>query len=268
MTGGGAVKALPGSSATFVSCSFRGNSSSVRAGALAVRDSDVTIQGGDFTGNRTNLPGHDPRSYGGAIMVIDGTLSITGTRFEGNQAGWVGGAIFAIGNWDRGSNVLVSRSTFVGNQAVPDPCCVNPEATSGGAIHAEDLTTMRVQGSLLTQNRADIGGGVDSYRANVEIDGSVLQRNEAVQGGGAVSALSGDNPDSSTDNGAINRPAARLVIDHSLLQGGGATPQGGGCVMVQGDTARAYGVGQVPLAGTVAENRAAVEIRRLGLLGL
>jgi hypothetical protein len=259
-TGGGAVKALPGASATFVNCSFQGNSSSVRGGALAVRNAEVAIQGGSFTGNRTNLPGHDPRSYGGAILVIDGTLSVTGTRFEANEAGWIAGAIFAIGNWDRGSSVLVSRSTFLNNKAAPDPCCAYSQPTSGGAVHAEDQTAMRIQGSLFVQNRADYGGGVDSYRADVEIDGSVFQRNEAL-GGGAVSSLSGDSADGSTGFGAINRRSARLVVDHSLLQGGGAAPQGGGCILANGDTARAYGGGSVAPAGTLAENRAPVTIR-------
>ncbi|HET7040379.1 MAG TPA: hypothetical protein VFI13_00070, partial [Gemmatimonadales bacterium] len=182
-TGGGAVEVLPGSSATFVNSSFRGNSSRLRGGAMALRSSQVTIQGGDFTGNRTNLPGHNPGSIGGAIAVINGTLSVSGTRFEGNEAGWIGGAIYAIGTWDQGSNVLVTSSTFARNRAVADPCCVNPAPTSGGAIHAEDLTTLRVQGSVLTQNRADFGGGVDSYRADVEVDGSVFQKNEAGVGG-------------------------------------------------------------------------------------
>lgn len=259
MTGGGAVKALPGSSATFVNCSFRGNSSPLRGGALVVRSSDVTVQGGDFTGNRTNLPGHNPRSFGGAIMVLDGTLSVSGTRFEANEAGWIGGAIYAIGNWNLGSNVTVSHSTFVSNRAVADPCCVNSDLTSGGAIHAEDLTSLRVDGSLFVQNRADYGGAVDSYRADVQIAGSVFQRNEAGVGG-AISSLSLDNSDASTDNGATNRRPARLVVDRSLLQGGGAAPRSGGCILAGGDDYRAYGGGPVPPAGTLADNRSRVEV--------
>jgi hypothetical protein len=255
-TGGGAVEVLPGSSARFVNSSFRGNSSSLRGGAMGVRSSDVTIQGGDFTGNRTNLPGHNPGSIGGAIAVIDGALSVSGTRFEGNEAGWLGGAIYAIGTWSLGSNVQVAGSTFVHNRAAADPCCVNPEPTSGGAIHAEDLTTLRVQGSLLAQNQADYGGGVDSYRADAGIQGSVFQANGGPLGGGAISSLSIDWADGSTANGTINRRSARLVIDRSLLQGGGAS---GGCIAASGDNTRVYG-GGVPPAGTLAENRTRVEI--------
>jgi hypothetical protein len=259
VTGGAAVLALPGSSATFVSSSFRGSSSPARGGALEVRGASVTIQGGDFTGNRTNLPGHNGNSFGGAILVIDGALSVSGTRFERNEAGWIGGAIFAIGNWNLGSNVTVSHSTFNANRAAADPCCANPGPASGGAIHAEDLTTLRVDGSLFTQNGAGYGGAVDSYRADVTISGSVFQQNTA-DVGGAISSLSVDNPDGSTNNGAINRRPARLVIDRSLLQGGGAAPKSGACVLAGGDDYRVFG-GPVPLSGTLADNRSRVEVR-------
>src|SRR4051812_39072457 len=239
-TGGGAVEVLPGSSARFVNSSFRSNSSPLRGGAMEVRSSDVTIQGGDLTGNRTNLPGHHPGSIGGAVTVVDGTLSVSGTRFEGNEAGWLGGAIYAIGTWSLGSSVQVADSTFVRNRAAADPCCVNPEPTSGGAIHAEDLTTLRIQGSLLAQNQADYGGGVDSYRADVGIQGSVFQANGGPLGGGAISSLSIDWADGSTANGTINRRSARLVIDRSLLQGGGAS---GGGLVAGGDRSRGCGGG-------------------------
>lgn len=269
-TGGGAVKALEGSTAGFVNTSFRGNSSQLRGGALVVRSAVVTIQGGDFTGNRTNLPGHNPNSFGGAIVVIDGTLRVTGTRFEGNETGWVGGAIYAIGNWNKGSDVFVTRSSFLNNQAVRDPGSAGTERTTGGALHAEDLTTMRVHQSLFRGNRAEMGGAVDDYRAVVEIYGSVFQANQTTLAqpdggvGGAISVLSADHADASTNFGAVNRRAARLVVAQSLLQGGpgiGRVSVSGGCILAGGDGVRQYGGGAVPQAGTLAENRASVEVR-------
>jgi len=269
-TGGAAVKALEGSTASFVNSSFRGNSSQLRGGAMVVRSAVVTIQGGEMVGNRVNLPGHIPNSFGGAIVVIDGTLRVTGVRFEGNQAGWVGGAIYAIGNWTKGSDVLVTRSSFIDNQAVRDPCCAAVDATTGGALHAEDQTVMRVHQSLFVGNRADLGGAVDDYRAVVEVYGSVFQANQATlarpegSSGGAISVLSSDFADSSTGFGAVNRRAARLVVGQSLFQGGPGIARasvGGGCILAGGDGARQYGGGSVPQAGTLADNRAQVEIR-------
>ncbi len=266
LTGGGAVKAVLGSTATFTGCSFDGNSSNLRGGAIVVRDATATIEGGEFTGNRTNLAGHDPRSVGGAIAVIDGTLNVTGTRFEANQAGWTGGAIYAIGVWDQaGSNVFVTGATFVANQAVPDPCCTQSESTFGGAVHAEDLTTLRVHDSLFALNRADVGGGLDDYRADVEVDGAVFQANQTTLAkpaggfGGAISALSAD----SASDGDVNRRPSRLVISQSLIEGGSGVaqaPVSGGCILVAGDAGRVYGGAVTPI-GTVEENRAQVVIR-------
>lgn len=269
-TGGGAVKVFDGSVAAFVNSSFRDNSALSRGGALVVRAATVTIQGGELLRNRTNGPGHNLNAAGGAIIVLDGTLTVSNVRFEGNEAGWVGGAIYAIGAWTKGSTVSVTGSTFVANQAVGNPCCANPAPTTGGAIHVEDLTTLKVQSSLFLRNRADTGGAVDNYRAVAEISGSVFQGNQTTLvrptggAGGAISVFSSDFSDASTGSGAINRRSARLVITQSLLQGGDEVaqdPQGGGCLLVAGDSARMYGGGQVTAGGTLEVNRAQVEIR-------
>jgi hypothetical protein len=266
--GGGAVKVLEGSEATFVDCSFRGNSARLRGGAMVVRNSTVTLLRGELVGNRTNLSGHDPHSFGGAVMVLDGTLRVTGTRFESNEAGWVGGAIYGIGSWGQGANLAISDASFVGNQALPDPCCALGDPTGGGAVHVEDAATLRIHRSSFVRNRADIGAAVDGFRAPVEVHGSVFQQNGLPAGhrggaGGAIAVMSTDSPDASTDGGAINRPPGRLVVTRSLLQGMGGldgAPWRGGCIFAAGDGPRVYG-GSVPIAGTVADNRATVEIR-------
>jgi hypothetical protein len=269
-TGGGAVGVLDSSSATFVNTAFHDNSSPNWGGAMVVRSGSVAaVQGGEFLRNRTNLPGHQTNSAGGAIYVLDATLNVFGTLFENNEAGFVGGAVYAIGTWSLGSNVQIGNSTFQANQAVADPCCGGASPTTGGAIHAEDLTSLVIQQSLLVLNRADIGGAIDDYRAVVEIDGSVLRGNQSTQAkpageaGGAISALSADFPDSSTAGGTINRRSARLVINGSLLEGGSEVQTlsaSGACLLVSGDTARQYGGTGVPLAGTLADNRAQVVI--------
>jgi hypothetical protein len=269
-TGGGAVGVLDGSSATFVNTAFHDNSAPNWGGAMVVRSGSVAaVQGGEFLRNRTNLPGHQPNSAGGAVYVLDATLNVFGTLFANNEAGFVGGAIYAIGTWSLGSNVQIGSSTFQANQAVADPCCGSSSPTTGGAIHAEDLTSLTIQQSLLVLNRADIGGAIDDYRSVVEIDGSVLRGNQSTQAkpageaGGAISALSADFPDSSTAGGTINRRPARLVINGSLLEGGPEvqTPSASGaCLLASGDTARQYGGTGVPLAGSVTDNRAQVVI--------
>lgn len=269
-TGGGAVGVLDNSSVTFVDSSFRDNSAPNWGGAIVARASSVVVvQRGEFLRNRTNLPGHQPNSAGGAIYVLDATVNVFGTYFANNEAGFVGGAIYAIGTWSLGSTVQIGGSTFQANQAVADPCCGISDFTTGGAIHAEDLTNLVIQQSLLVLNRADLGGAIDNYRAVVEVDGSVLRGNQSTlakpsgKAGGAISAVSPDFPDSSTAGGTINRRPARLVINGSLIQGGPEVQTqsaSGACLLVSGDTARMYGGTGVPLAGSLADNRAQLVI--------
>jgi hypothetical protein len=266
-TGGGAVKVFGGSTATFNGCRWEGNSSKNRGGALVVRDSEVTVQGGAFVNNRTNLPGHDPGSPGGAVYVLGGTLRVSGVRFEGNEAGWTGGAIYAYGHWEGpGAQVEVTRSTFVENQAVADPCCVHPELTSGGAIHVENLTSLTVHQSRFVRNRADTGGAVDGFRAFIDVHGSVFQGNQSTAtrpdfgAGGAIAVFSNDG------TGDVNRRSSRLTVTRSLLEGGSGVERAarsGGCLFAAGDSNRAYGDNGIAPLDTLEENRARVLLRHV-----
>ena len=275
-TGGGAVGLTAASTATFVGTNFRNNSSGNRGGAISSVNSTLTIQGGEFTDNRTNLPGHKPTSIGGGIYGLNSIIQVSDARFLRNEAAWVGGAIEVFGNWTAPvttprSLVTVVRSTFINNRAIPDPCCTQVSATAGGAIHVEDQTTLRVFGSHFIDNAADRGGALDSYRAAIEVSGSIFlgNRTPAVPGrlgvGGAITVASND----SAVDGANNRPPGRLSISDSLLQGGvippGTPANAGGCISVEGDWSRIYGVG-VPPSGTLEENRSPVEVRRVAFV--
>ncbi|HBL29463.1 MAG TPA: hypothetical protein DD490_21735 [Acidobacteria bacterium] len=263
-TGGGAVRAVAASDATFVRTLFRGNSSKNRGGAVEIIGSAVAVEGGSFVENRTNPAGHRATSPGGAIYVLDGVLRVSDALFERNQAGWVGGAIYAFGKWTEpvttpASEVTVVRSTFRDNQTC---CTANGQ---GGAIHIEDQATLRLQQSRLLGNRAKLGGGLDVYRAIAEVTASLFQGNRALEGtapgsGGAIFAASNEF----SFDGAVNRRTASLTVTDSLLQGGIAegAAHSGGCITAGGDVSRAYGDNGVSQMGTLEENRARVEIRR------
>lgn len=270
-SGGGAVRVLEGSDATFADTVFRANSSLNRGGAIEAISSTVTIQGGELADNRVNLPGHKNTSAGGAVYALDSTLRVSGARFQGNQAGWVGGAIYGFGRWadpvtTPRTRIEVSRSTFTGNLAAGETPAPGP--TTGAAIHVEDQATLEIDSSVFSGNMAEFGGAIDVHRAIVEVRGSWFQGNRApltgtaTAAGGAIFVSSTDFADSSTGFGAINRRSARLVLSDTLFQGGGTTAHAGGCVFIGGDDSRAYGANGVPAAGTLEENRARFEIRR------
>jgi predicted outer membrane repeat protein len=263
---GGGVKVRIGSDASFIGCSFSGNGSPIAGGAMMIHVSNVEVLGGAFVDNRVNLPDHDPSSHGGAISVIDGTLRVSDALFQGNQAGWVGGAIYALGTWSADpttphSLVSITRSTFQANVIAPQPCCPPPGAPTGGAIHVEDQTTLDVQGSRFVDNEAQFGGALDGYGALINVAGSTFQGNrgaiaaadEAI--GGAICALSA--------TGQNSRPAG-VTVAGSLLQGrhagGGPVANAGGCVLAGGDELDLYGLGGLPPHGTLDSNRAQVHI--------
>lgn len=269
-TGGGALRVLNGSEATFVRTEMRGNSSPYRGGAVEVVGATVGIEGGSFSENRTNPPGHRPTATGGAIYVLDSVLRVSDARFERNQAAWVGGAIYAFGRWSDPvdvprSDVTILRSTFQDNLAINDACCTLAGVTQGGAIHVEDQTTLRLQHSHFYGNRAKLGGAVNNYRAIVEVTGSLFEGNRAVEGaalgaGGAIFSASNETAVQGLDN---RRPAV-LTITDSLLRSARAEPAAhtGGCVAAGGDVSRAYGENGAIQMGTLEENRSRVTVLR------
>jgi len=271
---GGAVKVRNGSNVTFMNCTFIGNSSPTSGGAMLVNESTVEVMGGAFLSNRVNLPDQEPSSHGGAINVTDGTLHVSNALFQDNQAGWVGGAIFALGTWTAipatpHAYVSVTRSTFKANFIATQPCCPPPGDPTGGAIHVEDQTTLDVKESRFVDNQAQFGGALDSYRALINVSGSTFQGNGGnVAGtglavGGAICALSNDFLDSLTASGQNPRPAGVTVAD-SLLQGrhagGGPTGNAGGCLLAAGDGQHLYGLDGLTPDGTLATNRTPVQI--------
>jgi hypothetical protein len=276
--GGGTLVALE-STVHFFNTSWLNNSAVNYGGGLAVENnSKVYINYSQFIGNRTNLPNHSPYAAGGGIHVLNSTLRVSNTRFQDNQAGYVGGGLYALGTWSNpvttpNSDVIVVNSTFVNNQALRDPSVNQTFPTEGGAIHAENQTLLRIFNSRFITNQAAIGGGVNSYRARVEIYQSVFRGNRAngtvseSSFGGSIAVSSNDGP----DDGTNNRLPGQLTVINTLIQGRYASvttvAQNGGCILVGGDGTRIDGNPTVPDMGTVAENRAKVILKNVVLTG-
>lgn len=285
-TSGGATLVALGSTATFERCTWQNNSARNAGGALAISEAATAIvTGSAFTANRTNLPGHRNTAAGGAIFVgnssaaaAPASLSVSKSTFSGNQAGYVGGAIFAIGEWSGPiatprTAITITDSLFENNAAIRDPSVAFSLPTEGGAVHGEDQTTLTIATSRFVENRADTGGAANVYRALVTIDSSLFQGNRAVATGpgtgfgGAISVLSNDANDITTAGGTINRRSAQLTLTNSIIQGRfGSTDtvaQVGGGLTVNGDENRVYGLNGVAKDGTLAANRAQATLRNV-----
>jgi hypothetical protein len=279
ITGGGGAFVFDESEVQFIRCQFLDNRATNEGGGLKVGEfSKVVVHESVFSNNRVNLAGHRPSSAGGGIHVGNAGLIVTNSRFAGNQAGYVGGGLYVIGQWQDPvsiprSTVEVANCTFEGNKAVPYPGINPPAPTEAGGLHAEDQTAVRIDNSRFILNSAETGGGVNLYRARVEITNSVFRGNRATATGGgtgfggAVSAISNDT----SADGANNRPSAELILTDSFIQGAyqtvGSVGQIGGGIYSAGDQNRQYGLGGVSAMPNLTANRAEITASGLVLTG-
>ncbi|MDD5565070.1 MAG: hypothetical protein PHQ91_15260, partial [Thermoanaerobaculaceae bacterium] len=274
-TGGGAGNIGFASVAFFVDCIFDGNTSKNSGGGLFVRgDSKIYIHHCQFLNNRCNVPNHQLSAAGGALNIGNSVLRVTNTRFDGNAAGYVGGAIYVIGNWTDpdtsvpSADVIVADCTFVNNVAKRDSSVISSLPTEAGAVHIEDQATARIFSSRFFTNSADLGGAVNLYRAIVNVDRCIFRGNRATGTapgtgfGGTFSATASEGPSLTNDNGAINRRTSALTVSRSFVQGryGSVTSVGqtGGCLYAGGDGNSLYGLNGMPQNGSADTNRTTV----------
>lgn len=272
-TGGGAIW-IDSSVVNFQGCVWSNNTSKNYAGAFSAYLSRVYVRDSRFTGNRTNLPGHSSFNAGGCIHGNSSTIHISNTRFENNQAGYVGGTMYVIGPYGTPDmNLVVNDCLFTGNFVVRDPVSNgNTDPTNGGAVFMEDNVHAQFFNCRFTNNTAQQGGAISSYRTATEIRNCVFQNNTATGGpgngeslGGHIFIVSDDNPDGPTNGGTINRPSSQLTITDTLIRGQGKTVpaarQGGG-IFVAGDNHAMYGI-TVNKNGTAEQNRTTVSLKRV-----
>ena len=176
-------------------------------------DANCSVQGGIFTGNRTDEKGGAFINYGtltienavvsgntsndgGAIYNANGgKLNIKGSQLNNNKAVvWGGGAVSNHGELN------VENSEMNGNSA---------EKSDGGAIFTEGTTT--ITDSTFNGNKGGDGGAIYTRNKTVTIKGSNFSNNSTViHGGGAISAHS------------------ELTMDNFTITGNNAKESGGG----------------------------------------
>ena len=273
---GGALGLFSASRATISDTTFSDNVARNSGAAIRIgTDGLAWVHRSSFLDNSSAMPGHRSSSTGGAIDVSDATLLVSNSRFAGNRAGFVGGAIWALGTFTDPNSVprtevVIANCTFDSNLAMPDTSIATPSPTEGGAVHAENQTRVRIYNSRFIANSSQLGGALSSYRAIIEVDDSVFEDNFTFfpdnEGGfgGTFKITSNDTNDTTTNNGAINRPSAVFTLRDSLVRGAGGTIDTalkGGCLFAQGDTNRTFGNNpNVPPMGSSAVNRTQINI--------
>ncbi|NTW39029.1 MAG: hypothetical protein HGA44_03945 [Cellulomonadaceae bacterium] len=157
-------------------------------GAIFVRGGRFTVISSAFVRNRCDPTGQDlggaalrvlSQSGGGPVHVVDSTFG--GAPGDGGSCS-NGGAISSIGvSW------VILNSVLTFNEAIGDGA--NPARAgtagggSGGAVYADgNGFTVRIAGSVVTDNHAREGGGAVFFVSNdrtgaLSIEGSSLARN-------------------------------------------------------------------------------------------
>jgi hypothetical protein len=284
-TGGGALW-LNESVVSLEGCTFSGNSSTNYGGAVSVLNSNLFVSNSHFTGNRCDVPNHKGNAAGGAILIVAGTdnatppftrciVRISNSAFDSNRAGYVGGALYSLGQWQDPQStpavdLTVTNSLFSDNAAARDPSVSFAAPSAGGAVHVEDQTTSQFFNCRFFNNQAKQGGAISSYRAVMNFQNTIFRGNTAVGAagdeavGGAIIAQSADNVDSSTAGGTTNRRSAILQMTDCLVQGDGSTPNArdGGGVFVAGDLNAQFGQNGIR-ANSSIDNRGQAVLTRV-----
>ncbi|MCY2940085.1 MAG: hypothetical protein NTV50_00270, partial [Planctomycetota bacterium] len=141
-----------------------------------------------------------------------GTVTLTGLgssslNISGNNGN--AGRDFNIFNIDTGGNLTISGVTVSGAQTTMG---------EGGAFRVND-STLSIFDSIISDNKARIGGGIYSTYGNVTVNKSTLSGNFAI---------SVENYGGGEGGGIANDDYSKLYVDNSTLTGNSATTNGGG----------------------------------------
>jgi hypothetical protein len=271
-TGGGGLW-INAAVVSFKDCVWNNNTSPNFGAGLTALDSRAYFRNCSFTSNRVNLPNHIPNSAGAGIYGVNSVIQISNCGFDNNQAGYVGGAIYLVGDWSSSnpSVLTVADSEFTGNIASRDPSVVFSDAAVGGAIHTENQTTTKLIRCRFTNNISRQGGALSLFQSVAEITDCVFKGNRSTgvadgEGfGGTIMALSTDfaNP----PEPFINHRPITLKITDSLFEGatGVSGAREGACIFAAGDANSAFGLNGVPQNGSIDENRGIVQLVRVGI---
>jgi hypothetical protein len=236
---GGAVLVFGAEShPVFLDCIFRNNQSDWYGGAALINGghAQATFKRCRFEGNTTRTLGTSNLSQGGALKFSEAGGRVIDSIFIGNSTAYSGGAIMLLNQFTASQEDIIEirNCIFEGNFARPVPGALPavPPPSEGGALMIEDYVHAIVAGSYFTNNVAASGGGIMLYRSRMMLEDCVLDGNIAdgqnrLGFGGAIGV-------NSFDNGAPNRPEARVWLRDVMIRNNRA-PVGGG-IYAAGDS--------------------------------
>ena len=218
-------------------------------GGVCAYQADITISGGEISGNRCNVnagngtvfhysDGAIPWSYAGGLYIHYGTLRMTGGTVKGNTAPFCGGF------WVEDADFVMTGGTV----------CKNTGETGGGVmIHActdADTAAFTMKGGEISDNTSEAnGGGIYVWGTNGNahfiMEQGTVKGNTAISGGGVYSAYgtiqmeSGVIEDNTThDGGGVYLGSSTMNISGGSINGNKLSDSGlgGGLFVSSGST--------------------------------
>ena len=199
---GGALFIDNGCTVIAQNSTFKNNTSDFSGGAIALFKGKLEDTQNEFNFNRA-------KNFGGSIFAhFSSRINSDMSNFTSNVAGFSGGVIYA----DYLSSVMVKNGVFRYNEATMTMCTTTPGSRSstmfsfmhldtdtcfdseagfgGGALYSRFGSTIAIEESRFSENKAENDGGVMYATSNssITVDGSIFDGNYARYSGGVVYA--------------------------------------------------------------------------------
>ena len=173
---------------------------SVTLSGLAIEQGKANFGGGIFNrGGRITLINciitHNT-AYGGAVYnSLNGTLELNGSTIAENNATTGGGIYNEYGIVDMNAGSFITNNTAI---------------DYGGGIWSQIQTTLNLNGSIISGNRAASGGGIYGNGAAINMYSGSISNNSANRGGGIFN-----------ENGPLNLQGGSIGHNYAVTYGGG-----------------------------------------------
>lgn len=162
---------------------------------------------GNYSGEGRILSGYEYVGHGGGIFVgypdslygnqnANGKLEITGCEISDNRSGY-GAGVFLNGDQSSSSKpkLMISGTAITGNQASGSSAYIDSYGRGGGICVAQYASAILNNGSKVSGNKANKGGGIFAIGSNAKLylDGTagkpaIVSGNEATGLGGGIYA--------------------------------------------------------------------------------
>ncbi|MFB2935938.1 lectin-like protein [Aerosakkonemataceae cyanobacterium BLCC-F154] len=175
------------------------NQIDVTIDGLTIRDGNTTENGGGIL-NQENLTltnsniSHNTAANGGGISSISGTLDIVGSNINSNNCRGVGGGIQQLGNtiinitnsninnnFSTGNGAGIDANPIPGEFAltVTDSTLLgNVTLHDGGALSLSGNGLVNLNRSVVTSNRASVGGGIaNRFGGQLNLERTIVANN-------------------------------------------------------------------------------------------